>query len=106
MPQAQRQDLVRPARRIVPGFTVDDVVAIAPLRVPEALVEGSARAGGVPGQLLGRAGVALLVFPSLEQLQGVVPERIDLDSLAAPGSHHPVTDLGVHPGELIAFGAL
>ena len=44
--------------------------------------------------------------PVFEQAQGVVPERVDLDRLAAARRHHPVADLGVHPGELVAFGAL
>jgi uncharacterized protein YbjT (DUF2867 family) len=75
MAQAQRDDLVRPARRIVPRFTVDHVVAVAALGVPEALVEGGARAIGVASQLLGRSGIALLVFPRLEQPQGVGDRR-------------------------------
>ena len=44
--------------------------------------------------------------PALHQPQRVVPERVDLDRLAAPRRHDPVADLGVHPGELIALGAL
>ena len=34
--------------------------------------------------------------------QGVVPQGVDLDRLAAPRGHHPVADLGVHPGQLHA----
>jgi hypothetical protein len=34
--------------------------------------------------------------------QGVVPKRVDLDRLADARRHHPIADLGVHPGELHA----
>ena len=54
----------------------------------------------------GRLVALLLAYPALEQAQRVVPERIDLHGLAAPRRHHPVADLGVHPGELIAVLAL
>ena len=44
--------------------------------------------------------------PACQQAQRVVPQRVDLDRLAAPRRHHPVVDLGVHPGQLVALGAL
>ena len=50
--------------------------------------------------------VPALAHPALEQAERVVPERVDLDRLAAPRRHHPAVALGVHPGELVALGAL
>ena len=44
--------------------------------------------------------------PAFQQAQGVVPQGVDLDRLAAPRRHDPVADLGVHPGQLIACRAL
>ncbi len=37
-----------------------------------------------------------------DDLERVQPQRLDLDRLADPGRHHPVADLGVHPGQLHA----
>ena len=37
-----------------------------------------------------------------EQAERVVEERVDLDRLPPARRHHPVADLGVHPGELVA----
>ena len=44
--------------------------------------------------------------PVAQQAQRVVPQRVDLDRLAAARGHDPVADLGVHPGQLIALLAL
>src|SRR5439155_4522666 len=48
----------------------------------------------------------LCVYPPGKQTQRVVPERIDLHRLAATRRHHPITDFGIHPGELIISLAL
>ena len=48
----------------------------------------------------------MFLTPVGEQAQRVVPERVDLDGLAAPRRHDPVADLGVHPGQLKARSAL
>src|SRR5262249_45241816 len=42
-------------------------------------------------------------YPAFQQAQGVIPERIDLHCLAPPWRDHPIADLGVHPGQLIAL---
>ena len=41
------EDLIRPARRVIALFAVDDVVEVAAVGVPEAAVERLARAFGV-----------------------------------------------------------
>ena len=54
------------------------------------------------------AGILALLLgdPAGQQAERVVPEGVDLDGLATPWRHHPVVDLGIHPGELIPLGAL
>src|SRR5690242_7552729 len=44
--------------------------------------------------------------PRFQKPQGVVPKGIDFDRLASPRRDNPVTDLGVHPGELISLLSL
>src|SRR5262249_5137157 len=48
----------------------------------------------------------LFAHPFGEQPQRVVPERVDLDGLASARRDYPIADLRVHPGELVARGAL
>src|SRR6185503_13345728 len=43
--------------------------------------------------------------PIGEQAQRVVPERVDLDGLAASRRHDPLADLRIHPRELEAWSA-
>ena len=43
---------------------------------------------------------------SASSAQRVVPERVDLDGLAAPRRHDPVAHLRVHPGQRELLGAL
>ena len=106
MRQRDRQDLIRPALRIVASlFGVDNVEEIAFVGVPESPVE---RALGMrcPVAVFDRRSVAVLVGPLFHQLQRVVPQRVDLHRLAAPRRDDPVVDLRVHPRELIALRAL
>jgi hypothetical protein len=53
-----------------------------------------------------RRRITFLAQPAGQQHQGVEPQRVDLDRLAAPRRDDPVFDLSVHPRQLIAFGAL
>src|SRR5438270_7893602 len=46
------------------------------------------------------------LFPYTTLFRSVEPQGVDLDRLAAPRRHHPVADLGVHPGQLVALGPL
>ena len=55
-----------------------------------------------PGVAGGVALVAHQRCPGSHLLQRVMPERIDLNGLAAARCDHPVAYLGVHPGELHA----
>src|ERR1700737_2272721 len=50
--------------------------------------------------------VTYLPQPLREQLERIVPKRIDLDRLTAARCHNPIAHLRVHPGEGIAFFAL
>jgi hypothetical protein len=79
------------------GGAVEDVEAVAALGVPEPgkacpglLQEArrrTRRACEPPRRLRGEA-------------QAAQPKRVDLDRLADPRGHHPVPDLGIHPGQL------
>src|SRR5438270_5290113 len=44
--------------------------------------------------------------PALQETKGVVPESVDLDSLTAARSDHPIIDFGIHPRELVTFLSL
>src|SRR5262249_54764103 len=106
MPKRDREDLVGATRGIVAALAVDYVVKIAALSVPEALVEGCKSQVGVLVQVPARGLVAPGYQPTFKQPQSVVPERVDLYGLPAPRSHDPLTHLRVHPGQLVAVGAL
>ena len=93
------------SRSLPPSLRVDDVVEVAAGRVPEPLVERLADAGGAIDRTRGLP-IVHFAGPLLHQAQRVVPERVDLDRLAAARRHDPVVDLRVHPGELITRGAL
>ncbi len=97
------EDLVRTKGRIIPLFTVDNVVQVISLGVPEAAVKGGAGLLGVVFYFVAHLEIAGIVKPLLEQSQGVVPQGVDFDSLlsSASGGDHPITDFGVHPGQLI-----
>jgi hypothetical protein len=51
---------------------------------------------------IGSDGV-LLIQPASEQIQRVIPERIEFYSFSASRRHNPVINFSVHPGELIAL---
>ena len=44
--------------------------------------------------------------PIREQAKRVVPERVDLDRLAAARGHHPITDFRIHPGQRVTLRPL
>ncbi len=59
---------------------------------------------GSPG---GRGvGAAELDRPTLEELQRIEPKRVELDRFPASRRDDQVSDLRIHPGELISVGAL
>src|SRR3989442_13973746 len=98
MGQRVRQYLLRPALWIgFPLWRVDDVVEIAALAVPEAIVERSPDLfGALP--VLGRL-VFVLRGPAFHQLQRVEPQRVDLHRLATSPPPDPVVELRRHPRE-------
>src|SRR5256885_17158220 len=49
------------------------------------------------------AGARSALGPVSDQPQRVVPQRVDLDRLAAPRGHDPVLDAGIHPGERVTL---
>ena len=55
---------------------------------------------------IGGAGDSFARGPAIEEPERIVEERVDLDGLPPPRSHHPVAHLRVHPGELVALSAL
>src|SRR5581483_9615197 len=88
--------------RAVTIRAIDHVVQTFGLVVPELLAEAVASlVGHVPVPRLG-----FLVPESTRELlhgaHSVVPERLRFYGLSDPRGHYPVTDLGVHPGELHA----
>src|SRR5581483_11943231 len=106
MIEGDGEDLVGTAGVVVAAaLGVDHVVEVAFGLDPKTRVEGVPRAVRDAADLAGARGVAFLAEPLLEQAKRVVPERVDLDGFAAAGRDHPAIDLGVHPGELISFGA-
>src|SRR4029079_5117616 len=99
MIQRDGEYLVGTARRVVAVFAVDDVVQVAAVRIPEARVERGAGPGRMTGQGEAAAATpgqsepvaaAMLARPALEQTERVVPQRVDLDRLAAPRRDDPV----------------
>ena len=69
MIERDRENLIRPAGRVVASFTVDDVVEISAVGEPEALVERTADARRLRRQVQ-RGRPALAARPPVEQ-----PER-------------------------------
>src|ERR1043165_4664247 len=107
--EREREELVGTARGVFLAVllpALDNVVEVAALRVPEALVEGAPAPFGVPGKLARALLVAGLARPVFEQTERVVPECVDLDGLAAPRRDDPAVALRIHPGQLITFRAL
>src|SRR5262249_7935886 len=104
-----RAKLVRSDRGVVLTGqlrTLDDVVETAGLGIPEALVERAPASFGVRVELTGALLFTRSTRPFCEETQRVVPERVDLDGLAAPWRDDPPVALRVHPRELIAPCAL
>src|SRR5512138_756999 len=107
MVQRDREDLVGAAVTRVAMLAVHHVEEIADVVAPEPLIERLAHPFGLGRDTTGEPVVlSLLAKPGREETKGVVPEGIDLYCLAAPRRHHPAIDLGVHPRQLIALGAL
>src|SRR5690606_3872530 len=93
-------------RRIIAVLPVHHVVEVAALGVPEALIEGCARAVCRRVELVRGLRVASPPLPACEQPLRVIPERIDLYGLSPTRCDDPVVDLCVHPRELVADLAL
>src|SRR5262249_10878697 len=102
--QAHGEDLVR-ANRWIRWTSIDHVVEAVTVFVPEKTIKGpyDERCH------VGIASATLLITESLRQdlhdLQRVIPERLDFDRFADARCHHPVSDLGVHPGQLYSGGS-
>ena len=99
------EQLIRSAGGIVTAFAVNDIIEVTAVGVPKSLVKGPARALG----LIGKFGSIRAVFclqPALKKFERAVPEGVDLDGFSAPWSDDPIVHFCVHPGKLVAFGAL
>src|SRR5579883_2127187 len=82
--ERDREDLIGAAGSIVASLAVHHVEQVFLARIPEAAVEGFAGALRSLAELVDfRA--AFFAHPALGQPEGVIPERIDLDRLAASG---------------------
>jgi len=51
-------------------------------------------------------GVLRIAQPIRQQAQRIVPERVDFDCLATARSHHPIADLGIHPGQCVTLRSM
>src|SRR5271169_6777374 len=105
MLECDRKDLVRPESSIVAVLAIDDIVQIAARRMPKAAIEGIARLVRIGCEFLG-FGVLCFTQPIRQQAERVVPERVDLDRLAAARGHHPIADFRIHPGERVTLRTL
>src|SRR5262249_26163196 len=96
--QAHGEYLVRPDAGVVAVRSVDHVVqtfAVGAHEACKASFRGFRRGTEAVG----------LSQNSRERTydaQGVVPQRIDFDRLADARGHNPITNLGIHPGDLHA----
>src|SRR5690606_14531952 len=88
--QRDGEHLVRPQRRIIAVLPVHHVVEVAALGVPEALIEGCARAVCRRVELVRGLRVASPPLPACEQPLRVIPERIDLYGLSPTRCDDPV----------------
>ena len=106
MIQRDGQQLIRPAGGIVALRAIDDVVKITLRRAPKFFIE---RVFSFVGPSAYIARLLLVVFfrdPFLQKPQGVVPECIDFNGLAAARSDNPIANFSVHPRQLVSFFAL
>src|SRR5688572_20326311 len=101
MRQRNGEHLVGADRRVVPRLAVDYIEEAIQGRIPESLVKAFTRAVSIFPNPSGRWDISFLFEPGLEQAQRVVPKRIDLDRLSSPRSDNPISDLRIHPGQLI-----
>src|SRR5438477_10980685 len=105
MRQRDCEDLVRPERRVIAVFAIDDIVKAPAALVPETAVKGLPRQFGMTGDLVG-FGMARVAQPLGQQRKRVVSELDDLDRLNAAWRHYPIADLGIHPGPPVNLGSL
>jgi hypothetical protein len=95
--QANGQDLVWPDRAVIARRAVEHVVERTGVligKVRKTCVHPFGKVAVSLGRSVERLG------ESRHHAQCVVPQRIDLDRFADARRHHPVAELGVHPGEL------
>ena len=103
--ERDREELVRPAGRIIRAAAVDihHVIKMTTFLKPKSFVERLARTRRMFGVALSRLVVIRFPQPAFEKFERVEPKRIDLDRFPAARRHHPIAHLRVHPGELVAF---
>src|SRR5947209_5707469 len=106
MSQRDGQQLVRSAGGVVAFLSIDYVVEVASFGIPETRVERLPRSLCLSRQAICRSGSKLRPEPVSHEAQRVIPQCVDLHRLAPPGRHDPVANLGIHPGELIAWLSL
>src|SRR5262249_22777424 len=82
--QRDREQLVRSNRVIVTVLTVHDIEQCAVVLVPETPIERFTNPVGAVPVAFCTFLIVSLIQPLLHQTHRVVPERVDLDSLAAP----------------------
>ena len=105
--QRNRQQLIGPAGSIGPTvFTVDHVVKVPPVFVPETGVERLSRLCRMRRHAICLNIAARIPQTLFQNSERVIPERIDLYSLSPARSDHPAVHLCIHPGELIALLSL
>src|SRR5579859_3908681 len=80
------------------AVNIDDVIEIAPICVPEARSKVLPYPGAELTVLCSIGGEAY--GPAFHDSERNVPESIDFNGFAAPGSHYPIVNFGIHPCQL------
>src|ERR1700693_5384027 len=97
--KAYRENLIGPNGG-VGRAAIHDVVEVSALLVPEKSVEAQLSEGGHGAIALLVGLIAKGTSEILHDAERVVPERLNLNGLAATRGHDPIPDFGIHPGQL------
>src|SRR5262249_39998102 len=99
--QTDGKDLIRPDSTIALS-TVDDIIETVGCLVPEQVGKTGVCTCSHGAIALLASGIAIRLRQGFHNAQSVVPQRLNFHGLAIAWSYHPVTDSGIHPGELHA----
>ncbi len=101
--QRHRHDLVRTEGGIIAIRTINYIEKMASGLIPESPAE--VRPARLRCQLVGVRRLADVPRPGAHQVQGVEPQRVDLNRLPNSRSDRTAADAGIHPGQLASLPA-